>query len=108
MRMGRLCCCWQLPRYLSGLLMRRLERRGVEVIAHTSIKYVGKPMEWELAEVANGAQLTINEKEIPLKVRSNVNVIVAGALNGGKCVLMGHGGGLVVVGGWADLLDEQV
>lgn len=92
----RSCCCSQLPRYLSGLLMRRLERRGVEVIAHTSIKYVGKPMEWELAEVTNGAQLTINEKEMPLKVRSDAIVIVVGALSGGKIVLIGY----VTMGWW--------
>ncbi|EWM21574.1 apoptosis inducing factor [Nannochloropsis gaditana] len=38
----------ELPRYLSGLLMRRLERRGVEVIPHTSVKYIGRAMAYEV------------------------------------------------------------
>lgn len=38
----------QLPRYLSGLLLRRLERRGVEVLPHSALKYVGRAMDHEL------------------------------------------------------------
>ncbi len=38
----------QLPRYLSGLLLRRLERRGVEVLPHTALKYIGRAMDYEL------------------------------------------------------------
>lgn len=38
----------ELPRYLSGLLLRRLERRGVEVIPHTCVKYIGRAMDYEV------------------------------------------------------------
>jgi hypothetical protein len=41
----------QLPRYLSSLLLRRLERRGVEVIPHTAIKYLGRGMRSDMRAV---------------------------------------------------------
>lgn len=67
--------------------MRRLERRGVEVIAHTSIKYVGRPMEWELAGLAGVDKLGGNDKEqLPVKVRDPKSH----PISHWQCYIQGH------------------
>ncbi len=55
----------ELPRYLSGLLLRRLERRGVEVISHTAVKYIGRAMNYEVQSLRRNTSST-GEGEEPM------------------------------------------
>lgn len=98
----------QLPRYLSGLLLRRLERRGVEVLPHTALKYIGRAMDYELRALNrlppiptataadgddDGAAAASLEQPVRVYLTSKFGSLDGSALLTDRVVIAGESGG---------------